>query len=79
MPVPTGYCRLPNGVKCRCLSLRQKADGSLWCCKGASVDSAIAAVCGNCQSLRRSPSTQTCADCGDRTPDADRFGFPKLN
>lgn len=79
MPAPAGYNKLPDGVRCRCLNLWQEADGSFWCCKDAPVETAITAVCGNCQSPRWSPSTQTCTACGYRTPDADRFGFPKLN
>lgn len=29
---PAQYCRLPNGVSCKCLKLWREADGSYWCC-----------------------------------------------
>ena len=29
---PDHYRQLPNGVRCRCLSLWQETDGTFWCC-----------------------------------------------
>lgn len=33
MAVPSGYKKLPSGVRCRCIRLWRDPDGSHWCCK----------------------------------------------
>lgn len=30
--VPTGYHKLPDNIRCRCMRLHQETDGSFWCC-----------------------------------------------